>query len=100
METNKKKRVPCICKGNFRKIMHRYKQFITKTYVDKNGVYYHFSGILHTGDMYYYYMWNEKEAKCLSCIGTIDHLINQIEPTIESYGYTRVSEFSPEQPAL
>jgi hypothetical protein len=46
--------------------------------VDTKGKKYHFSGVMHGDDDYYYVLWSPKKTMFLSCVGSI-----------EGYGYVR-----------
>ena len=70
-------KLPCICKGNWRSIIHESEPFFGKTYIDEKGKSFVFAGVMHSDDDYYYVMWNKKKTVFLSCVGSI-----------ESCGYT------------
>ena len=67
----------CICKGNWRTIIHESEPLFNKIYIDEKGKEYHFSGVMHADDDYYYVLWSPKKTMFLSCVGSI-----------EGYGYT------------
>ena len=68
----------CICKGNWRTIIHESEPLFNKIYVDTKGKKYHFSGVMHAEDDYYYVLWSPKKTMFLSCVGSI-----------EGYGYVK-----------
>jgi len=72
----------CICKGNWRAIVKETKDLIGKTFVDHLGDKFHFFGVVHGDDDYYYGMHGEKGLRLLSCVGSIEghnfKLINRV----------------------
>ena len=61
----------CICKGNWRAIIHESRPLFNKIYIDKKGKEYHFSGVMQGDDDYYYVLWSPKKTVFLSCVGSI-----------------------------
>jgi len=74
-------RLRCICKGNWRAIIHESEPLFNKIYIDGEGEEYVFSGVMKADDDYYYVLWNPKKTMFLSCVGSI-----------EGYGYTLKTE--------
>ena len=67
----KKEKLPCICKGNWRSIIHESEPLFGKRFRYKKGGTYTFAGVMHSEDDYYYVMWSEKKTNFLSCVGNI-----------------------------
>lgn len=63
----------CICQGNWREIVRESEPYFEKDYLDKKGRKYHFFGVVHGSDDYYYGMYSPKHGMALlSCVGSIE----------------------------
>lgn len=65
----------CICHGNWRAIIKEVSPFFDKVFVDKGGQEYHFLGVLHAEEDYYYAMHsmdNGGHFVWLSCVGDLE----------------------------
>ena len=82
----------CICRGNWRAIVKETEHLIRRYYKRlRDDVVFHFFGIVHADDDYYYGMWNKSEGLLLiSCVGAIDHGMELLEP-----GYVRSAQAAP-----
>jgi hypothetical protein len=67
----------CICKGNWRTIIHESEPLFNRVYIDEKGKEFIFSGVMHSDDDYFYVLWSPKKTMFLSCVGSI-----------EGFGYT------------
>ena len=65
--------LPCICGGNWRKIVNEAEALLDKTFCC-DGRKYIFYGVVHGSDDYYYGMVDCENGKCrlLSCVGSIE----------------------------
>lgn len=62
----------CICRGNWREIVRETTPLIGKRFRDdRNGLDYHFFGVVHGDDDYYYGMYRAGDLRLLSCVGSI-----------------------------
>ncbi len=68
----RKKPLPCICKGNWRLIVHEVEDLIGKIFVDQRCRKYRFLGVLHAEDDYCYVMSGKSGLYLLSCVGSIE----------------------------
>jgi len=67
------KKLPCICKGNWRNILHEARPLIHKKFSEKHtSKEFIFMGVMDGVDDYYYVMWSKEETKLLSCVGSIE----------------------------
>lgn len=65
-------KLKCICKGNWRTIIHNSEPLFGKKYMDKDGNKFVFYGVMHDEDDYYYVLWNQEKSIFLSCVGSIE----------------------------
>lgn len=73
-EIEAKDNLKCICKGNWRTIIAECEHLIGKSFKDKDGNNYHFFGVVHGEDDYYYGMSSKytKSIHLLSCVGSLE----------------------------
>jgi len=64
--------LPCICKGNWRKIIYDTDPLIGKKFKNNTGDIYILVGVMHGDDDYYYCMWRDNDMKLLTCVGSIE----------------------------
>ena len=83
MSVNDSVALPCICEGNWRLIVHRSEALLGQIFVDRNGMEYHFQGVMHAADDYYYSMVNIAGQRLLTCV--LD---------LAGHGFTLLSEVS------
>lgn len=74
----------CVCEGNWRLIVSEYEDRIGSCYSDHTGQVWHFFGLVHGGDDYYYGMSKPGGGlMLLSCVGSI-----------EGHGYKPLPKFT------
>lgn len=65
--------LPCICKGNWRAIVHEVQHLIGQPFLDHKGNEFTFFGPVHGKDDYYYGMYSTQHGlHLLSCVGSIE----------------------------
>lgn len=67
----RKKKLSCICRGNWRLIVSEVEHLIGKRFRERDNEYIFF-GVVYGGDDYYYGMWRDGEMRLLSCVGSIE----------------------------
>ena len=76
----------CVCKGNWRNILKRVESLIGREFLEeRTGLTWHFFGLVHGDDDYYYGMFREGKLCLSSCVGSL-----------EGNGYTLIGEFPSE----
>lgn len=76
-EVTKKDPLPCICRGNWRNIIHECRHLIGKDFTNDKGEVFNFFGVVHGDDDYYYGFWNknqnaERKLVLGTCVGSIE----------------------------
>jgi hypothetical protein len=65
-------KLKCICRGNWRSIVHGAEPLIGKIFLDGNRRKFVFLGVLLTDDDYCYLMSGRSGIQLLSCVGSIE----------------------------
>lgn len=63
----------CVCWGNWRNILKEVEPLIGKHFIEeRTGLKWHFFGLVHGDDDYYFGMWREGQMVLSSCVGSLE----------------------------